>query len=160
MPQKMIKPPDASQTYLVEPRGSGKANLLDVLQSHMCAAMPAFPRRLRSPRRIPLGTPPSMVLLPDLRPQTQRREEPTEGTPRKRSRSRSRKPPLPSSPVRLTQTRRQTLVREVGIQNCRVQHIGRTDFHSPPLPDPNRFLAYLFNLRTSRSPEKDGGPRR
>ena len=89
MPQKMIKPPDASQTYLVEPRGSGKANLLDVLQSHMCAAMPAFPRRLRSPRRIPLGTPPSMVLLPDLRPQTQRREEPTEGTPRKRSRSRS-----------------------------------------------------------------------
>ena len=121
MPQKMIKPPDASRTSLAEPRGSGKASLLDVLQSHRCSA-----KRLRSAMRIPLGTPPSMLLLPDLTPQTQRssavpreREEPTESTPKERSRSHSRKPPLPSSPVRLTQTRRQTLVREVRLQKSR-----------------------------------------
>ena len=42
MPQKVIKPPDTSQTYLVELRVSGKANLLDVLQSHRCAEMPVF----------------------------------------------------------------------------------------------------------------------
>ena len=130
--------------------GRARLLLLDVLQFHGCAAMPVFPQRLRSPRRIPWGTPSSMLLLPNLTSQTQRssavrrkREEPTESTPRGRCRSRSKKPPLPCSLVRSTQASRQTLVREVGHQISREQYIERTDPHSPPLPHPKHLLAYL-----------------
>ena len=103
MPQK-IKPPEERVDRL--------------LRNFVGRARPACltscnPTRRQIAQEDPLETPPSMLLLPDLTPQPRRssavprkKVEPTEGTSRVRSRSRSRKLPLSCSPVQLTQTRR------------------------------------------------------